>query len=119
MAEMKGLGLKKETEAALATLLGPTVVVPILFLMIEKDEFVRFWAMQSLVTSVLFLIVLWGIGIFAFTIVLAPLVAFVNGIIMLLGFVMWLLYVYKSWQGEKWSAPIVGKIAANFLKKVK
>ena len=44
---MKGTGLKKETEAALATLLGPTMVVPILFLMIEKDEFVRFWAMQS------------------------------------------------------------------------
>ncbi|MCL4387336.1 hypothetical protein M1307_02995 [Patescibacteria group bacterium] len=119
MAETKGTGLKKETAAALATLLGPTVVVPILFLMIEKDEFVRFWAMQSLVTSIFFVVVLWGIGIFAFTIVLAPLVAFVNGILMLLGFIMWLLYVYKSWQGEKWSAPVVGGIAESFLKKIK
>ena len=65
-------GLKKEMAAAIATLLGPSIVVPILFLMIEKDEFVRFWAMQSVVTSVGFLIVLWGIGIFAFTIILAP-----------------------------------------------
>ena len=39
MAETKGTGLKKETAAALATLLGPTIVVPILFLLIEKDEF--------------------------------------------------------------------------------
>ncbi len=114
-----GTGLKKETAAALATLLGPTIVVPILFLLIEKDEFVRFWAMQSVVTSAVLFVVFWGIGIFAFTIILAPLVAFVNGILMLLGFVLWLLYVYKSWQGERWVAPIFGKIAENMLKKVK
>lgn len=114
-----GLGLKKETEATLAALLGPTIVVPVLFLLIEKDEFVRFWAMQSIVTSVVYLIVIWGIGIFAFTIILAPVVAFINGIIMLLGFVLWLLYVYKAWQGERWVAPIVGKIAENLLKKAK
>jgi uncharacterized membrane protein len=114
-----GTGLKKETAAALTTLLGPTIVVPILFLLIEKDEFVRFWAMQSLVTSVMFLVVLWGIGLFAFTIILAPVVAFINGILMLLGFVLWLLYVYKAWQGQKWVAPVVGKIAENLLGKVK
>lgn len=114
-----GTGLKKETAAALATLLGPTIVVPVLFLLIEKDEFVRFWAMQSVVTSVVFLVVLWGIGIFAFTIILAPIVAFINGILMLLGFVLWLLYVYKAWQGERWVAPIVGKMAENMLKRVK
>ncbi|HKB88075.1 MAG TPA: hypothetical protein VKC53_00330 [Patescibacteria group bacterium] len=114
-----GTGLKKETAAAIATLFGPTVVVPVLFLLIEKDEFVRFWAMQSIVTSALLFVVLWGIGIFAFTIVLAPLVAFINGLLMLLGFVLWLIYVYKSWQGERWSVPIVGNIAQNLLKKVK
>jgi uncharacterized membrane protein len=111
-------GLKKETAAAISALLGPTIVVPILFLLIEKDEFVRFWAMQSLVTSVFFVVVLWGIGLFAFTIVLAPVVAFINGILMLLAFILWLLYVYKAWQGENWKAPIVGKIAMNLLKRV-
>jgi uncharacterized membrane protein len=114
-----GTGLKKETAAALATLLGPTIVVPILFLLIEKDEFIKFWAMQSVVTSAMLFVVFWGIGIFAFTIILAPLVAFVNGILMLLGFILWLLYVYKAWQGERWEAPIVGKIAVNLLKKAK
>ncbi len=116
---MKGTGLKKETAAALATLFGPTIVVPILFLLIEKDEFVRFWAMQSAVTSVVLFVVFWAIGIFAFTIILAPLVAFINGILMLLGFILWLLYVYKAWQGQKWVAPIFGKIAENMLKRVK
>jgi uncharacterized membrane protein len=114
-----GTGLKKETAAALATLLGPTIVVPILFLLIEKDEYVRFWAMQSVVTSVVMFVVFWGIGIFAFTIILAPLVAFINGLLMLFGFILWLMYVYKSWQGERWVAPVVGKIAENMLKKVK
>lgn len=114
-----GLGLKKETSAAIAALLGPTIVVPILFLLIEKDEFVRFWAMQSVVASVIFLVILWGIGIFAFTIILAPVVAFINGILMILGFVLWLLFVYKAWQGEKWVAPVFGKITENMLKKAK
>lgn len=114
-----GLGLKKETAAAIAALLGPTIVVPILFLLIEKDEFVRFWAMQSAVASVIFLVVLWGIGIFAFTIILAPVVAFINGILMILGFVLWLLFVYKAWQGERWAAPVFGKITENMLKKAK
>jgi uncharacterized membrane protein len=116
---MTGVGLKKETEAALVALLGPTIVVPILFLIIEKDEFVRFWAMQATVTSVIFVVVLWAIGIFAFTIVLAPVIAFINGILMLLGFVLWLFYVYKSWQGDMWVAPIFGKIAQSLLKKIK
>lgn len=114
-----GTGLKKETAAALATLFGPTIVVPILFLLIEKDEFVRFWAMQSVVTSAGLFVVFWAIGIFAFTIILAPLVAFINGLLMLMGFILWLTYVYKSWQGERWVAPIVGKVAENLLKKAK
>lgn len=114
-----GTGLKKETAAALATLLGPTIIVPILFILIEKDEFVRFWAMQSVVTSALLFIIFWGIGIFAFTIVLAPLVAFINGALMLLGFILWLLYVYKAWQGEKWMVPVVGGIAEKLLKSAK
>ena len=114
-----GTGLKKETAAALATLFGPTIVVPILFLLIEKDEFVKFWAMQSVVTSAGLFVIFWGIGIFAFTIILAPLVAFINGLLMLAGFILWLTYVYKSWQGEKWVAPIAGNIATNLLKKAK
>lgn len=114
-----GTGLNKETAAALATLFGPTIVAPILFLIIEKDEYVRFWAMQSAVTSVILFVVFWGVGIFAFTIILAPIVAFINGLVMLLGFILWLTYVYKSWQGERWVAPVVGKIAENMLKKVK
>ncbi len=111
-----GTGLNKETSAALATLFGPTIVVPILFLLIEKDEYVRFWAMQSVVTSAFLFILFWGIGIFVF--VVAPIVAFVNGILMLLGFILWLTYVYKSWLGERWEAPIVGNISLNLLKKV-
>lgn len=114
-----GTGLKRETAAAVAALLGPTIVVPILFILIEKDEFVRFWAMQSVVTWAGLFILFWGIGIFAFTIVLAPLVAFVNGILILLGFVLWLLYVYKAWQGEKWVAPFAGNLAEKLLKGAK
>ena len=54
-----GTGLKKETAAALATLLGPTLVVPVLFILLEKDEFVRFWAFQSIVVFVALFVLKW------------------------------------------------------------
>lgn len=114
-----GLGLKKETAAAIATLFGPTLIIPILFILVEKDEFVKFWAMQAVVTMVVFIAISLVSIPLALTIVLAPLVVFLNDIVWLLGFILWLLFVYKAWQGDMWVAPVVGKIAQNLLKKSK
>ena len=52
---MKGTGLKKETAAALSYVLGP--VTGVIFLVLEKDPFVRFHAMQSIVV----IVVLFGL----------------------------------------------------------
>lgn len=111
-----GTGLPKETAAALATLLGPTIIVPILFLLIEKDEYVRFWSMQSIITFLFLELIPWVLGL---TIILAPLLVIVMPASMLAIVLLWLIYTYKSWQGERWVAPIVGKIAENMLKKIK
>lgn len=51
--EKTGTGLKKETSAALSYVLG--FITGIIFLIIEKDPFVRFHAMQSIVVSLAFL----------------------------------------------------------------
>ena len=111
-----GTGLKKETAAALATLLGPTIVVPVLFLLIEKDEFVRFWAMQSVITFLFLELAPWVIGL---TIILAPLLVIILPLFTLTLVVLWLVFTYKAWQGQKWMVPVVGKMAENMLKKAK
>ncbi len=103
-------GLSKETSAALCTLLGPTLVVPVLFVLLEKDEFVRFWAFQSIVVY----LALWAfnvlLGMTIFLIFLTPLV-------FILGVVLWLVMTYKAWQGDKWEVPFIGKFATQLMKR--
>lgn len=101
-------GLKKETAGALAYVLGP--VTGILFLIIGKDSFVKFHAMQSIVIFVLLfaLQVILGLTIF---------LALLIGVVNILGFVLWLLCIYKAWQGEEWEVPIAGKLARQLVKK--
>ena len=101
-------GLKKETAGALAYVLGP--VTGVIFLVIEKDPFVKFHAMQSIVTFVGLFALQW---ILTFTIVLVFLVPLV-GILM---FVLWLLLIYKAWMGQMWEVPVFGKLAKQLVKK--
>lgn len=109
MAE-KNLGLKKETAGAIAYVLGP--ITGIFFLVTNKDPFVRFHAMQSTVVFAALFILQWILGI---TIILFPVAALIS----LVTFILWLVLIYKAWQGEEWQVPVLGKVAVNLLKKVK
>jgi uncharacterized membrane protein len=102
-------GLKKTTAGALAYVLGP--ITGVLFLVIDKDPFVRFHAMQSIVVFVTLFVLQWILGI---TIILFPLSALIG----IVSFVLWLILIYKAWQGEEYQVPVLGKIAKNLLKKV-
>lgn len=109
-AESKGTGLPKTTAAALSYVLGP--ITGVVFYVLEKDPFVRFHAMQSIVVFIIIFVLQW---VFGFTIVLLPLVPLLS----ILGFILWLLLIYKAWQGEEWEVPILGSYARKFLSKVK
>jgi uncharacterized membrane protein len=106
---MAATGLKKTTSGALAYVLGP--ITGVIFLIIDKDPFVRFHAMQSIVVFVGLFILQWILG---FTIILLPLVPIVG----ILSFILWLVLIYKAWQGQEWEVPFFGKIARNFARKV-
>ena len=110
MATTSGTGLKKETSAALAVLLGPTLVVPVLFVLLEKDEFVRFWAFQSIVVNLALFVLNWVLVLTIFLALATPLV-------FVLGIVLWLFMTYKAWQGQKWEVPFLGKFAVQLMKK--
>ncbi|OGM55901.1 hypothetical protein A3E46_01665 [Candidatus Woesebacteria bacterium RIFCSPHIGHO2_12_FULL_46_16] len=105
---MAATGLKKETAGALAYVLGP--ITGVIFLVLEKDPFVRFHSMQSIVVFVGLFVLQWILG---FTIILLPLVPLVG----ILSFVLWLILIYKAWQGQEWQVPFFGKIARNLASK--
>lgn len=104
-----GSGLGKNTAAALSYVLGP--ITGVIFLVVEKDKYVRFHAMQSIVFSVVAFILNMILG---FTIVLA----LVLPILWVVEFVLWLVLIYKAWQGEEWEVPVLGKFAKQFLGKM-
>lgn len=108
MAE-KEKGLKKETAGALAYVLGP--VTGIFFLVTSKDSFVKFHAVQSIVVFGILFVLQWILRI---TIILLP----ISAIISLLAFALWLILIYKAWQGEEWLVPVLGNLVKKMLKKV-
>lgn len=109
MAANSGTGLGKNTAAALSYVLGP--ITGVLFLVLEKDKFVRFHAMQSIVFSVVGFVLNMVLG---FTIVLA----LVLPILWIAEFILWLVLIYKAWQGEEYELPVIGKFSRQFLGKV-
>jgi uncharacterized membrane protein len=66
--------------------------------------------MQSTVVFIVLFVLQWILGI---TIILFPLSALIG----LVAFVLWLILIYKAWQGEEWEVPVLGKISRNLLKK--
>jgi len=101
-------GLKKETAGALAYVLGP--ITGVIFLVIDKDPYVKFHAVQSIVVFVALFVLQWILGL---TLILLPLVPLVG----IVSFVLWLVLIYKAWQGQEWEVPVLGKIARNLAKK--
>jgi uncharacterized membrane protein len=108
MAAKTGTGLSKNTASALAYVLGP--ITGVIFLILEKDPSVRFHAMQSIVVLGGLTLVGW---ILPFTIILLPLVS----LVWILWFILWLLLIYKAWQGQEWEVPVLGKYARKMVKK--
>lgn len=103
-----GTGLPKNTAAALSYVLGP--VTGVVFYVLEKDPYVRFHAMQSIVVFVVLVALQW---VFGLTLVLLPVVPLLS-IVM---FILWLLLIYKAWMGSEWEVPVLGKYARKLLKK--
>jgi uncharacterized membrane protein len=103
------LGLDKNTAAALSYVLGP--VTGVVFFLLEKDSFVRFHAMQSIVVFGLLFVLQWIMGLTIVLISILPLLT-------ILTFILWLILIYKAWQGDEWEVPVLGKYVRKALEKV-
>ncbi|MGB9758813.1 MAG: DUF4870 domain-containing protein [Thermoproteota archaeon] len=98
------LGLDENLEAALSYVLG--WVTGLIFFLLEKDDkFVRFHALQSLITFLAFHVIAIFFGVI-------PLIGWAfRSLISIAGIVVWIVCIIKAYQGEKFKLPIVGDIA--------
>lgn len=102
--EKSTTGLDVNLAAALTYLMG--FITGIVFLVIEKDSrFVRFHAMQSTLTFA---------GLFVLNMILGfiPILGWILSILLLpVTLIIWLVLIFKAYQGEKFKLPIVGDMA--------
>jgi len=102
-------GLDENVAGALCYLLG--IVTGILFFILEKDsDFVKFHAMQSIVVFAGLWLVSWFVAFIPFTGV------FILPLLRILTFVIWLLCMFKAYQGEWFRVPIAGDIAEELVR---
>ena len=110
------LGLNENVEALLCYVLG--WVTGLVFLLLEKEnKFVRFHALQSLITF---------LGLFVFSIVvrmmfysmwIIPFGWMALSLIWLLSVILWIVLMIKAYQGEKFKVPVVGDFAEQQIYK--
>jgi len=106
------LGIEENLEGALCYLLG--WVTGIVFYLLEKEnKFVRFHAMQSILTffplwviSVLF--GGWSWFLFWHSWVFLVWLSWIIGLVM---FILWIILMIKAYQREMYKLPVVGDIA--------
>ncbi len=104
------LGLDENIEGLLCYVLG--WITGIVFLVLEKEnKFVKFHAMQSLVTFLVLFVVSLVIGMIPFVgVIISPLIG-------LLGLILWILLMYTAFKGERFKLPIVGNFAEKQINK--
>jgi uncharacterized membrane protein len=105
--EKTSTGLDANVAAALSYLVG--FVTGIIFLLVEKEnKFVRFHAMQS---TLLFI----GIVLVNIVVNMIPFLGFLIGVVVIIpgSAILWLLLLFKAYQGEEFKLPLVGQMAAD------
>jgi uncharacterized membrane protein len=101
--ERTSTGLEENVAGFLCYLLG--FITGIVFLVVEKkNSFVKFHAMQSTITFLGLFVIM---GVLSFI----PIVNLLIVPIWILGLIVWLILMVKALRGERYSLPIVGKMA--------
>jgi len=89
----------------------------IFYLIEEKDEYVRFHAVQSIIFfgAVTAVMIVFGI------LELIPFIGLLFMVLTSLGglfaFVMWIILMVKAYQGERFKLPIAGDLAEKYSAK--
>jgi uncharacterized membrane protein len=109
MSADKGTGLEPNVAGLLCYLFG--WVSGLIFFLIEKDDFVRFHAMQSIIVfgAITVLSIIFGI------LFMVPFVGAILGAILWIGtLILWILLMVKAYQGERFKLPVAGDLAEKY-----
>lgn len=81
-------------------------ITGLIFFLIEKENrFVRFHAMQSLITF-------GGLGVLLFILSFVPILGWLVMMgLYVVGFILWVVLMIKAYQGEMFKLPLIGDIA--------
>lgn len=106
----------EKLKGAVSYLLGP--ITGIVFLLLEKEnKYIRFHAMQSTLVFGAILLLHVALGIIP---VLGWIIALIfSPIIALVCFILWIVLMWKAYNGEKYKLPYFGNLAEKQLEKLK
>jgi uncharacterized membrane protein len=102
-------GLDRNVAAMLSYLLG--WVTGLIFWATEKDKFVRFHAMQSIIFSLIITVL-----IFFFWNFILVFGVFFSWLIEIAGFAIWIVLMVKAYNGEEYKLPWIGKAVKKIVK---
>ncbi len=118
-----GTGLSPNVAGALAYFLGP--FTGIFFLVVEKQsQFVRFHAAQSIVLGIAWVVFWVAMMVLEMILGIVPVIGAILGAILgiviwlvvgLGAFVLWLLLMFRAYQGAEWELPFIGAQARKLL----
>lgn len=92
--------------AALAYALG--AITGIIFLLIEKEnDYIRFHAAQSTIVFG----ILWIIGFI-------PVLNILSVLIWPITLILWVVLMYKAYQGERFALPVIGDLAEKLKQSI-
>jgi uncharacterized membrane protein/ribosomal protein L40E len=87
-------------------------ITGLVFILIEKEnKFVRFHAMQSIVTFGAFTVLWIPFSILSQMDILRVLFGILQAVTGIMAFVLWIVLMIKAYQGERYKLPIAGDIA--------
>lgn len=109
-------GIQPNVAGLLAYLIG--FITGIIFYLIEKEnKFVRFHAMQSMITFGALFVLQIGLGMLATMFLfmhlgfMMPIFSLLNIVVMLGSLILWIVLMIKAYQGELFKLPVLGDIA--------
>ena len=113
-AKSTSVGLEPNIAGLLCYVLG--WVTGLIFFLLEKEnKFVRFHAMQSIITFGAFTVLSIILSIFSWLPFIGLLFWVLNIISGILAFVLWIVLMVKAYKGEKYKLPVAGEMAEKYL----
>jgi uncharacterized membrane protein len=112
-----GTGLPTNVSAALSYVLG--ALTGILFYVIEKDQFVRFHAMQSIFFTGAWVIAWIILSVLGAILAAIPILGWLLGLILTLvlglgGFIMWIYLMLTAFQGKTYRLPYIAPMVDKY-----